>query len=591
MEPSPKVPQSSSISERGIYKLIQIPYQGTSLCISKISKYLVYSTREGRVVVYDPITAHSLLDIELSTTSLWNAHISPDESMIIAGGASGNLFRVQFPSGEILNTFNGHTSEINHCVFTSDGSSIFTASDDGTVMKWDSNEGSSQTVLNHERIIYAFDLSRDEKFIASGDSSGGAKLLNLDTNQLWEMHAPNSIWCIKISPFNRFIIAGDSGGNLTIWTMTGDLMREIRHKHCDRLRSVAISDCEKYFASTGNDHLIKLWKTSDWDEEVTYNIHNDWNKTVVYDPDNKIWLSISDNRTISIVNTPSQWGAKIMSVEGSKAYFHPNLKQLLVADKQYLYVCDVLTGETINKVKVFDEVDDNGVQFLITDTGSIVISKTETVLLIDYNTLKVVKKLELEEGKILLTPEKIAVTQEKGIFILNTQDLVVDYEVSCELDDKIVSVFKEYTIVCSGTLVTTYKNQSLEHKAEVLYGIYKCKQFDNGLFYVVSNVIHAFSTSGCKEIATARFIQNPIDLNVDQTYLYSVTRSSLELYSRVALTLERQIVFHQKISHFSMTSENYTVCTTHNEVYFHKSLNETYYVLDADTQPKITLKS
>lgn len=592
MDPSSNNPQTITESTRGKYKLLHINYQGTSLCISKLSKYLVFGSREGHVVVMDKNTSQVLLDIALSNSSLWNVHISPDESTIIAGGASGTLYRVRFPSGVTLNPFNGHTSEINHCVFNNDGSYIYTGSDDGTIRKWNSNDGTSHIVLDHGRIVYAFDLSRDETFCASGDSSGVAKLLNLLTDELVEMNVNNSIWCIKISPSNKFIIAGDSAAHLTIWNITGELIRSIMYKHTDRLRSVAISNCEKYFASTGNDHLIKIWKTCGWDEEITYNIHTDWNKTVVYDSDNDTWISISDNRSISIVKTPSQFGGKIANVPGTIALFHPYLNNLIVAHEQFLYVCDKLTGEAINKSRVVETKNAKIAQMRICDNGMILVGTEKALVLVDYVKLQVIKKLEIDDqSSYAFTQKTIALVDYLKVKVLNSENFQESFEVLNFLNDKIVSVFGYMVVICSGNLINLYDKQKKVNEGHVDYNIVSCKQFESEFFYVITNVIHSFSFPDLKEIATARFIQEPIDLQVDSNFLFSITRLSIEVYAKKDLVLQRQIVFHQKILNFDWNPQFYILCTKSNEVYMYKSLEETYFLLDGDTQEKITLKS
>lgn len=592
MDSSSNNPQAITESTRGIYKLLPISYQGTSLCISKLSKFLVFGSREGHVVVMDKNTSQVLLDIALSNSSLWNVHISPDESTIIAGGATGTLYRVQFPSGVVLNHFTGHTSEINHCVFTKDGSYIYTGSDDGTVRKWNSHDGTSHIVLDHGRIIYAFDLSQDETFSASGDSSGVAKLLNLFTDELLEMNVNNSIWCIKISPSNRFVIAGDSAATLTVWSISGELIRSIRYKHTDRLRSVAISSCEKYFASTGNDHLIKIWKTGAWEEEITYNIHSDWNKTVVFDSDNNTWISISDNRFISIVRTPSQSRGKILEAQGTQAFFHPYLKNLIVAHGQFLYVCDQLTGETINKSKVVEAKSAKISQMRVCDNGTVLVGSENVLALVDCVQLKVIKRLEISgQYSFSFTEKTITMFDDFIIKVLNSENFEERLEVVCGLNDKIVSVFENFVVVCSGNAMHLYDKHKKVSEGNIDYNIVNCKQFESEVFYIVSNVIHSFSCPKLKEIATARYIQEPSDLQVNSNFLLSITRDSIEVYTKKNLVLERQISFKQKVLNFNWNPQFYILCTRNYEVYIYKTLQDTYFLLDGDTQEKITLKS
>ena len=56
----------------------------------------------------------------------------------------------------------------------------------------------------------------------------------------------------------NYIVCGDSGGVLHILTFTGELIRDIPHRHTDRLRCLDFSRDESFFVSSGNDHLIKI---------------------------------------------------------------------------------------------------------------------------------------------------------------------------------------------------------------------------------------------------------------------------------------------------------------------------------------------
>ena len=114
-------------------KAIPINYQGTSLKITKDLRYLIFTTRCGRLVVYDQITENTIENIQLSTSSLWNLDVSNDNSFILAGGIDAEIKRISFPYQNKISTLLGHTNEINHILISNDDNFAYSASDDGTI--------------------------------------------------------------------------------------------------------------------------------------------------------------------------------------------------------------------------------------------------------------------------------------------------------------------------------------------------------------------------------------------------------------------------------------------------------------------------
>lgn len=579
-------------SVRGLYKMIPIPYKGTGMRVSKLNQYLVYSSREGNVVVYDPKTNKTLLDVNLVSGSLWNLDISSDESHIIAGGVSNLIYYLSVHSHQVIKTFTGHTSEINHCVFSSDSTKIFSASDDGTVRQYDVASGENSILINHNRIVYAFDLSIDEKNIISGDSSGVIKIKSLIREEEFECNSQNSVWCLKFSPHNLFFVSGNSHGDIEAWSLTGELIRNINSRHVDRLRCIDFCDSDLIFASTGNDHLVKFWRSSDWCEEVTYDIHTDWIKAVVFDKYQRTWNCISDDMFISIIPNPTLFGGINLTETGSQMIYLTKLKHLLVLNNEGLSICDLLTGETINKLKLSEKAE----SICERHDGKILISFQNTIKILNSKTLKFLPQ-EIEKIGIqaILSPNYYCFIYESSIVFYSvitfTAEFTIHYENINLIKKSHIYIYKDTTFIANNSTLNIYKRQSLIKtvifRSNLVTGtILNSKNIyvitdDNNLFHIQNNEVKSNLKLNEKE---------KLGMTCNKTSLFVYDAHAIHEYS-FQLNPCNTFDFHSNIKAFLVCGQYYVVIKQNNLITVHKSFSQTFIVKDEEVKSGEIIKN
>jgi WD40 repeat protein len=85
------------------------------------------------------------------------------------------------PSGKVRVTLRGHNLAIRAVVFTGDGKSVVTGSEDGTIRFWDPETGDEKcTLKGHEGGVLCMALSSDGSILASGGRDGIVRLWRLD---------------------------------------------------------------------------------------------------------------------------------------------------------------------------------------------------------------------------------------------------------------------------------------------------------------------------------------------------------------------------------------------------------------------------
>ena len=572
--------------------MIPIPYQGTGMRVSKLNQYLVYSTREGNVVIYDPKTNFTLLDVKLVSNSLWNLDISSDEAYIISGGVDNIIYYLSVRSHQVIKTFTGHTSEVNHCVFSSDSKTIFSASDDGTVRRFDVESGESIILNDHNRIIYAFDLSLDEKRIISGDNAGVIKIKSLVKSEEFNCTSKTSVWCLKFSPHNLFFVSGNASGDIEAWSLSGELIRNINSKHQDRLRCIDFCDSDLLFASTGNDHLVKFWRSCDWCEEITYDLHTDWIKAVVFDKTHKTWNCVSDDKFISIIPNPILFGGINLTETGSKVIYLKKLKHLLVLTNKGISICDPLTGDVINKLNLNIAVE----SICERHDGNILISTPNSIKILNSTTLKFLpQEIEKIDVDAVLSPNYYYLLEDSSIVAYSATTFIPEFTISFDGAESIktssIYVYKISTLIADEETLNIYKKESLVKsiifRSKILSlavlnsrNIYVMTE-ENDLLYIKDNEIKSHLKLNEKE---------KLGLVCSKTSLFVYDIHAIHEYS-FQLNYLYTFDFHSDLKSFFVCGKYYVVVNDTGLITAHKSFNQTFIVKDEEVKPGQIMKN
>jgi len=140
---------------------------------------------------------------------------APDGKKILSGSLDWNLILWDV-QGRLLRRFKGHSSSITSCTFSPDGNTIVSSSLDNTIILWDTATSNSIGMLEeHKHRVRSATVSRDGNTLLS--SSGQTmKLWNMKTrNCLQTLRAGADITSCCFSPDGERIIC--ASGSLNLW--------------------------------------------------------------------------------------------------------------------------------------------------------------------------------------------------------------------------------------------------------------------------------------------------------------------------------------------------------------------------------------
>ena len=124
----------------------------------------------------------------------------------------------------MLAMFKWHTREVNCTLFSPDGRSLVSASDDSSVRIWNIRDGFSKKlpVNNGTGYFLSVVFSPDGRYIAAGDARDSLSMWDSRTHKLvanWKGHN-DWVWCVEFTPDGKGLMSGSLDTTLKYWDVS-----------------------------------------------------------------------------------------------------------------------------------------------------------------------------------------------------------------------------------------------------------------------------------------------------------------------------------------------------------------------------------
>jgi WD40 repeat protein len=220
-------------------------------------------------------------------------------------------------NGTPLRSFAAHNKVIRAIVFSPDGKSLASGSDDTTIRLWDVASGAQLRSLTTREGVFSLAFSPDGKSLASSSSTRptielwnvwtGARVRSLvDTADASD---DVSITSIAFSPDGKLLASGDDDDKVRLWNVSAGTQLRVLVGHAN-YASVVFSRDGRMLASGSDDNTVKLWKVATGAPLQTLHGLAEYTSSLAFSFDGKVMIGSGQDSTIKMWDTTT---AKVLA--------------------------------------------------------------------------------------------------------------------------------------------------------------------------------------------------------------------------------------------------------------------------------------
>uniref|UniRef100_A0A8J7A9C3 Caspase family protein n=1 Tax=Desmonostoc muscorum LEGE 12446 TaxID=1828758 RepID=A0A8J7A9C3_DESMC len=236
---------------------------------------------------------------------VWSVAISTDGQTIASGGNDGTVRLWNLQGHPLAEPFRGHKDYVRSVAISTDGRTIVSGGNDGTVRLWNlQGHPLAEPFCGHEGDVWSVAISKDGQTIVSGGRDGTVRLWNLQGHPLAEPFRghENYVMSVAISTDGQTIVSGGSDDTVRLWNLQGHPLAEPLLAHAGGVNSVAISTDGQTIVSGGNDRTVRLWNLQGHPLTEPFRGHEDYVRSVAISTDGQTIVSGGRDGTMRLWN-------------------------------------------------------------------------------------------------------------------------------------------------------------------------------------------------------------------------------------------------------------------------------------------------
>ncbi len=232
--------------------------------LSPDGKYLFASTNgpDTNTYLYEVATGKTIQTFVGHTAEINEVDYSPDGKYGSTSSFDNTAIVWDIQTGKIVRRFEGHAAALGHSIFSSDSQRLLTGCTDGTLRLWDIATGELlKTFEDHAAGDMNLAFSPDDKRIASNHFDGTFRIWDVESGKVIHNLSGYSgmTWGVMFSHDGRYLLGSDMNRDVRLWdTQTGELVR-VYSGHTGGIHWATFSPDEKQILAVGGGDLV-IWQ-------------------------------------------------------------------------------------------------------------------------------------------------------------------------------------------------------------------------------------------------------------------------------------------------------------------------------------------
>lgn len=270
-----------------------------------------------------PLWVSVVFDVTAGTPRMLAAGLDGD-----ADPCDAKAVRYSVGSGALQGEFLGHAGRVRAAVWTPDGASILTASDDQTLRLYNASTGEvRQSYGGNTAIVTSAAVSPDGTLFVCGLGDGGVLVRNTSTGAVlreFRVHT-QAVNAVAFSPNGTQVLSGSDDATAILYSVAGGSVVRTFVGHAFGVTAVAFSPRDATLVLTGSvDQTARLWDATNGVNIATFGPqftsgqlvsgHANSVSGVAISPDGTLVATASDDRTAKLWNITG--GTEIRTLTG-----------------------------------------------------------------------------------------------------------------------------------------------------------------------------------------------------------------------------------------------------------------------------------
>jgi WD40 repeat protein len=237
--------------------------------------------------------------------------VSPDASWLALGSSNSSVRMIPLKGNSVGFDLNGHKGKIKSLIFSYDGKSLYSASLDGRVLKWDIAARTNTDVSNGSVQITSIDISSKGNYLAGISTDGNVLVWNPENNSdnFRIETTGRNIKVIRFNPDKDLLAIGDENGNIELWDI--NLRKKISEvkAHNVQVNDIQFNTALNQMATASNDKTVKLFNIKDpadlTEPPITLSDNEGFVLVIKFSPDGQMIVSGAYEGAENLVSRPS----------------------------------------------------------------------------------------------------------------------------------------------------------------------------------------------------------------------------------------------------------------------------------------------